>query len=572
MNFIIENKYNSLLNIVYFIIFLSISNIFLPNLPPGSGLSLFVNNIVWLTSIIFVYIAILSIVDKGYWVKPINFIVHLSLILALVLPFLWSDDITGKGFYRMLGAVFGIIFFLCLFSSFTKKKIWVLVIAISLSGFIQALWGCIQIWVIPESIIPHGTPMGVFQQPNVMASYVVTTFIVSLLLFSICPVTFKKIDKWVNFSVYLFAFLVGMLVVLLNSSTSYLALIISLPLMLLAHRSKPKKILIAIIVMLLGVSVALLINSGFFESLSGSIVEKVNRFNLSIGNTLDSGGRKYIWLICWEMFKENWLTGVGYGNFEHSFMEYQAQHYQLYGEYAFEKLNHPHNEFIHWVVEGGVLPGLAFVGYTIYILSRMFKMGEPALPYAAALIPLVAHAFLEYPFYHSAIHWILFVTLLFLFEMQEENTANVEFNYKKTVRYTASALTLVTSLFFITNMHAIIVLNKYNKTEFSNRNVKKLSVIVNNFTVRPHINYFVMKTMLERGIREKKELFIKQSVSILEKMNSNEPRPEYYKNMLVAYEALGDKENFKMKFQEARYYYPLNEYFLDIEKRFNSIL
>ncbi len=572
MTLISNNNYNTLINVIFFIIFLSISNIFLPNLPPGTGLSLFVNNIVWLSSIVFSYIAILSVLNKGYWIKPKNFIIHLSLIFALVLPFLWSDDITGRGFYRMLAAVFGIMFFLCLFTSFSKKKLWHLILVISLSGFIQALWGCMQIWVIPESIIPHGIPMGVFQQPNVMGSYLATTFLVSLLLFSVYPVEFKMLEKWVHVCIYAFSFLVGLLVILLNSSTTYLALIISLPLMLIAHRSKPKKIIIAIIIMLSGCLLAFFLNTGFIESLTGSSVANVNHINVSMSSTLNPGGREHIWIICWEMFKENWLTGVGYGNFEHSFMEYQAHYYQQNGIYAFEKLSHPHNEFILWVVEGGALPAAAFLGYTLYILSRMFKMGTSALPYAATLIPLVAHALLEFPFYVSAIHWILFVTLLFLFEMQEENTISVEINYKPLITTITTVLALVASLFFVTNMHAIMILNKYNETEFSKRNVKTLSAIVNNFTVRPHINYFFMKGLLERGIREKNKSYLKQSVLLLDKLSTNEPRPEYYKNMLIAYEALGDKENFKIRLEQARYLYPLNEYFLGVEERFNSIL
>lgn len=569
---ILKNKHDVLLPIVFIILFLSVSNIFLPNLPPGAGLSLFVNNIVWLISIVFVYLAILSTVSKGLWLKPENFIVHLSLVFALVIPFLWSDDTTGRGFYRMLSAVFGIIFFICLFTSFSKNKIWILVLGISLSGLIQAFFGIIQLWLIPDLTIPQGLPLGVFLQPNVMSSYIVTTFVISLMLISICPVPYKKTGKWVCNSVNLFALLVGIIIISLNSGTAYLALAISLPLMLLAHWEKPKQVLIAILVMLVGCLLGAVINSGLDTSVNTSVGGSIDFINFPLGNTFDSGGREDIWLISWEMFKGNWLTGVGYGNFELSFLEYQANYYQQHGVYAFAKLNHPHNELILWTVEGGVLPGVAFVAYTIYTIWRMFKMGKPALPYAAILITLVAHALLEYPFYHSAIHWILFVTLLFLFEIQVGNVLYVRFKYKMVINYVALAISLAAMLFLLTNMHAIYILTKYNETEFSKRNVKTLSSIINHFTVQPHLDYFMMNGFLRKGIVEKNESLIKQSILLSEKLHANHPRPEYYKSMLVGYKALGDTETFKVKLEEARYYYPLDGYFLEVEEQYKRIL
>jgi len=564
MNNIIKHNDIVILDIIFFILFLSISNIFFTNLPPGVGLSLFVNNIVWLAGVTFVFVAIILAVNRGYWTKPEEFIIHLSLILALVIPFLWSDDNTGRGFYRMLGAVFGIVYFLCLITSFPKKNIWFLILTISLSGLIQAIWGIVQIWIIPESVVPNGIPMGVFQQPNVMASYIATTFTVSLLLISTYPVPFEKMDKWVSHSINLFAFIAGMIIISINPATVYVALAISLPFMLLAHRESPYGILKAIIFLLLGGLFIGLINSGIFLN---------NDFmSFSMDETFNSGGRKIIWLISWELFKENWLTGVGYGNFEHAYLEYQAGYYQQHGLYGFARVNHPHNELILWSVEGGVLPGLAFVSYTLYTIWRMFKMGAPALPYAAILIPLVAHALLEFPFYHSAIHWILFVTLLYLFETHAAKTKDVSFEYKILIITTTTFSSLLAVLFFITNMHGIYILNKFNESGFNQRNIKVFSSIKNNFTVRPHLDYFTLESLFRKGLLENDESLIKKSILLSEKLNADHPRPEYYKSMLTGYKAIGDKAGFKLKLDEARHYYPLDKYFLEVEEQLGLML
>lgn len=468
----------------------------------------------------------------------------------------------------MLGAVFGILFFLSLFNSFSKNKVWVLVLIIYFSGFIQTCWGIIQLWFLPSLLDTSNFPSGVFQQRNVMSSYITTTFIASLMLISTYPVPSKKINTLVCNSINLFALVVGILITSINSSATYLALVISLPFMLIAHWENKKSILRVIIILFVGLFIGVAISRG---SITGvGFIQNIT--GISIEGALNSGGREIIWSICWEMFKDNWLTGVGYGNFEHAFLEYQAQYYQQYGVYTFEKLNHPHNEFILWAVEGGVLPALAFSFYTLYIIYRMIKMGKPALIYAALLLPLVIHALLEFPFYHSAIHWILFVTLLFIFEIEASNGNTVKITKKIFVNSVASVVTLGAALFFITNMQAINILNRFNHSDIEKRNMAVLSNITNHFTVQTHLDYFAMKVFINRGMAEKDITYINKSILLSKKLNANHPRPAYYKNMLIGYEALGDKENFKVKLDEARYFYPLNEYFLGVEERFKLIL
>jgi len=175
---------------------------------------------------------------------------------------------------------------------------------------------------------------------------------------------------------------------------------------------------------------------------------------------------------------------------------------------------------------------------------------------------------LEFPFYHSAIHWILFVTLLFIFELQAGSVRTVKIEYKVFVNSLALVFTVIAGLFFVTNMHAINVLNKFNETELNKRNVAVFKNIKNYFTVQPHLDYFVMSGLLNNGIRNNDQVLIEKSILMSEKLQANHPRPEYYKNILIGYEAIGDKENFKKILDKARYFYPLNNYFLGVEERF----
>ncbi len=88
-------------------------------------------------------------------------------------------------------------------------------------------------------------------------------------------------------------------------------------------------------------------------------------------NSVDRGDKLYsdkgvrtdiIWVSA-NLFSQNPIQGVGYGNFE---KKYRLHHLSLLDsdidwlDKPLEKLDHPHNEFLIWIVEGGVAPLIGF--------------------------------------------------------------------------------------------------------------------------------------------------------------------------------------------------------------------
>ena len=117
-----------------------------------------------------------------------------------------------------------------------------------------------------------------------------------------------------------------------------------------------------------------------------------------------------------DMLIEKPFTGYGYGRFEPEYITYTARQHQLNANYdpGFPSLNHPHNELLFWGVEGGLLPVLAIIIAAIIVLLRIYNAKKGTrLAMFALFVPIVLHSQLEYPFYHSAIHWITFIILLF---------------------------------------------------------------------------------------------------------------------------------------------------------------
>ncbi|VTR25979.1 Lipid A core - O-antigen ligase and related enzymes [Serratia fonticola] len=87
---------------------------------------------------------------------------------------------------------------------------------------------------------------------------------------------------------------------------------------------------------------------------------------------------------------------------------------------------HPHNELLLWWVEGGLIALLGMLilvwaGLKLVARSRLrdmqaFSYGKAsageALALCVALLPIALHSQTEYPFYLSALHWLVFLLLL----------------------------------------------------------------------------------------------------------------------------------------------------------------
>ena len=542
------------------VIFLGATCVTFPNLG-GMGLSLPFNNVVWLTTILFIYVAVSISSKKKLWIVPENVLISLLLVLFLIFPLIWSDDITGRGLYRLVGVVIGMAFFLSLFSVFTPDKERGLLIIIAISGFIEASWGLLQLFsnLYGWSLWQAGRPAGVFQQPNVFASYLATTYMAGLTLLFRFPFSDEKRNRLMLAGVIFFSYLVGILIFTLQSRTGYLSLAVALLLMMIAGKKSPKKNMwLPTFFLALGAVIGI-INIGSTGNPDRNLLDTLS--NPATVVAVSSSGRDVIWSVSWEMLKNNWLFGVGYGNFEPSFLEYQAQHFFKYGGDVYPFTNHPHNELLLWAVEGGFLPGAALILYSIYIIWRMYKLGWQALPYAAMLIPLAIHALLEYPFYHSSIHWILFLTILFLFELHASKSVKKEFKYKTFLKGITLLATLSAVVFFMTSLHAAYVVKKYYETGPEKRNILMLENIVNPVSVQPYLDYIALNSILTYGLATRDKPSLGTFLELANDEVRKYPRPGLYLGILHAYKALGDEDKFDEVLKKAVYYYPLDKRF-----------
>ncbi|TIM57110.1 O-antigen ligase family protein [Mesorhizobium sp.] len=95
-----------------------------------------------------------------------------------------------------------------------------------------------------------------------------------------------------------------------------------------------------------------------------------------------------------EGIKENWATGVGFGNFQKAYQIYEKEG-MIYSKYV----NHAHNEYLEIAFEGGVLAVLLMALYFVMLFMALTRVRRDPLQKAAFLSVsfLLIHSLVDYP-------------------------------------------------------------------------------------------------------------------------------------------------------------------------------
>ncbi|MER9565912.1 O-antigen ligase family protein [Mesorhizobium sp. M0571] len=95
-----------------------------------------------------------------------------------------------------------------------------------------------------------------------------------------------------------------------------------------------------------------------------------------------------------EGIKENWATGVGFGNFQKAYQIYEREG-MIFKQYV----NHAHNEYLEIAFEGGIPAILLMIGYLVLILTALARVRRDPFQKAAFLSAsfLLIHSLVDYP-------------------------------------------------------------------------------------------------------------------------------------------------------------------------------
>ncbi|MER9901997.1 O-antigen ligase family protein [Mesorhizobium sp. M0130] len=95
-----------------------------------------------------------------------------------------------------------------------------------------------------------------------------------------------------------------------------------------------------------------------------------------------------------EGIKDNWTTGVGFGNFQKVYPIYEKEG-MIYSKYV----NHAHNDYLELALEGGIPAVVLVIGYLVLLFAALGRVRRDPFQKAAFLSVsfLLIHSLVDYP-------------------------------------------------------------------------------------------------------------------------------------------------------------------------------
>jgi O-antigen ligase len=292
--------------------------------------------------------------EKKYFIFPARYLMPIALILVGSL----FSVIANKNYYIGFGAIkgwfiFPIIFGIIFYDALRKnkdllEKSWLALffsgVAVSLAGAVFKLFGFLTY---------DGRLRVFYDSPNQLGMFLAPIFIIGCALFLREKIYWRKA-----------IFLAGLLLLASNlyftySYGAWIALAIALLITfwlkngIFSYRSG------ILILMLLAAIIASQIKTKKIDDLE----------NFSNRSSLSS--RLIIWRSAGMMIKNNPLFGIGAGNFQNKYLEYQ-KYFPPYLEWAVPQ---PHNLFLAFWLEAGLMGLIGF----IFLLIRFFLDNKKAI-------------------------------------------------------------------------------------------------------------------------------------------------------------------------------------------------
>lgn len=523
--------------------------------PGGAGLYLPFNAWGWIFASLVIALGlwqvtlrqrlVISSLQLGLWLGA------LLLLLPMAYP---GFELQDYAIPRLLGLFAGLLFLFGLYQwrlgrSARDRLLYLLLGAVA----IEALLGLVQYYLLtPGNWIGYDTranrPYGIFQQPNVMASFMATGLALAIWL-----ELRKEGNPWLQRLRYGVIVSTSLLLVVLQSRVGQLGGLLAL--LLLVPRLYRERLLDRMLgLVALGVVLGLVSQYGMTGVKRGIEIYQ-------------SGGyRPIYWAYCAKLISQMPWTGWGYGSFEPVFLQHymadKAQHPAMVQiEY---NLDHPHNEFLYWAVEGGIAPMLGMVlmgGALLWRVSRAGWVRGPAL--LALVTPILLHTQTEYPFYHAIAHWWALLLLVHVLDAEVEEGAGArsrsswrEYTYRPwlLLRFAAIAIPLIVVPFMLTALHTAWVVTKYERGGY--KQPALLLDIVNPMAWLTRVEFDVNAVRLMVGLQSNNKGELEAYLDWGQGFVRHTPRANIYANMVIALNALGRREEADRLRAEALVLYP----------------
>ncbi|MBL0647753.1 O-antigen ligase C-terminal domain-containing protein [Aeromonas caviae] len=522
--------------------------------PGGAGLYLPFNAWGWIFASLVMALGLWQVtLNQRLMVSPLLTALWLGGLL-LLLPMAYPGfELKDYAIPRLLGLFAGLLFLASLYQwrldrGARDRLLYLLLGAVA----IEALLGLVQYYLlVPGNWLGYDTkvnrPYGIFQQPNVMASFMATGLSLAIWL------ELRGHGRpWLRGLRYGVILATSLLLVVVQSRVGQLGGAFAL--LLLVPRLHRERLLGRVLgLVALGVALGLASQYGMAGAKRGL-------------EMYQSGGmRSVYWPYAARLIAEAPWTGWGYGSFESVFLQHYMADKALNPamvqiEY---NLDHPHNEFLYWAVEGGLAPML---GMVLMGGALLWRLGRAGIVRGAALLalvtPILLHTQTEYPFYHAIALWWALLLLIHVVdaEVEEEGLAG-HANWREHVcrpwlllRFAAIAIPLIVVPFMLTALHTAWVVTKYERGGY--KQPALLLDIVNPMAWLTRVEFDVNAVRLMVGLQSNNKGELEAYLDWGQGFVRHTPRANIYANMVIALNALGRREEADRLRAEALVLYP----------------
>lgn len=258
-----------------------------------------------------------------------------------------------------------------------------------------------------------------------------------------------------------------------------------------------------------------------------------------------------------DMFKAEPMTGYGYGRFETAYITQTAiwHHDDPKLPAGVPSLDHPHNELVFWAAEGGIIPllGLLIAAAAVFLKIKKARQGTQ-LALIGLFFPITLHTQLEYPFYHSLIHWIVFIIFIYWVDNLTAKYYRYQATYVLTLKVFSIALPIVITSFMITTLYSGAQLTKFETSKPIN--VDYLMKVNNPWAWQNRFEWDLHVTQLQIGVATEKPQLIEDYINWATIKAQTWPRPALYQNLILAYNQLNNHKQAEQIEQEAQFLFP----------------
>jgi len=238
-----------------------------------------------------------------------------------------------------------------------------------------------------------GRLSGIFPSPNYLAMYLSPAII--FFLFQSKKDRFKII---IPFGLILIAFY------LTYSYAAWLSVILSLALIIIWKNRQSSKNLCFKLISLLSI-ILLLFLSQLHKDKFNSLITLNNRSSLA--------SRMMIWKASIKMIEDDFWLGIGAGNFQDVYLEYQ----KFYPPYLNWAVSHPNNLYLTWWLYGGILGIVGFLMLIILFFRDIYRKIEPKKVLfiaAGIMVVILIHGIFDTTYFKNdlaIIFWLNFLVL-----------------------------------------------------------------------------------------------------------------------------------------------------------------